>query len=621
MKTTIIFLVLLLSIQISAGKGKISGVVYDAETKETIQGANILIEGTRIGTVSDGNGFYKIDGIDSGVYTFVCSYIGYTSHKAENITVQTDSTAKLNFYLTPGIPAMEELVVADSKLKLTTGMQKSHPARGGRQPAGLYRLMLDDIGIPHNTEEYSKIEETGFKDVLVYPQSTFAADVDAASYSNIRRFIMQDQTPYKDAVRIEEMINYFNYDYPKPSSGHPLSINLEIGDTPWNENTKLVHIGIKGDEITKDETSGSNLVFLLDVSGSMNSPKKLPLLKKSFSLLVDQLEAKDRISIVVYAGAAGLILPSTPASEKETILGALNKLQAGGSTAGGAGLKLAYDVAEKNLIEGGNNRVILATDGDFNVGISSTSEMVRFIEEKRDKGIFLTVLGFGMGNYKDHRLQEIADRGNGNHAYIDNILEAKKVLVHDLLGTLFTIAKDVKIQVEFNPAKILSYRLIGYENRRLNTEDFKDDKKDAGEIGSGHTVTALYEIVMNDGKLRPNPADTKYQTTHVKPESYDSDELLTVKVRYKKPDGVESIEFEKILKGDPEKDNISDNFIFSAAVAEFGHILRDSEFKENSNIENLLADAAAAKGADQFGYRSEFIDLVERYKLISRLQP
>ncbi|MCK4825883.1 VWA domain-containing protein, partial [bacterium] len=349
-------------------------------------------------------------------------------------------------------------------------------------------------------EEYDRIYENRYLDALNNPLSTFSIDVDTASYSNIRRFIKNNQFPLKDAVGIEEMINYFSYDYLLPKKKYPFSINTEISSCPWNQAHHLVHIGLQGKKLETKQLPPSNLVFLLDVSGSMQSPSKLPLLQTAFKLLVRELGENDRVSIVVYAGAAGLVLPSTSTRQKDKIIEAIDKLRAGGSTAGGAGIKLAYKVAEDNFIENGNNRIILATDGDFNIGISSTSALVRFVEEKRKKGIFLTTLGFGMGNYKDGRMEQLADKGNGNYYYIDNLLEAKKVFIDDMRGTLFTIAKDVKIQIEFNPAKVKAYRLIGYENRMLKKEDFADDTKDAGELGAGHTVTALYEIIPYGSK-------------------------------------------------------------------------------------------------------------------------
>ena len=465
-----------------------------------------------------------------------------------------------------------------------------------------------------NTEEYSRVYENDFKAALDNPLSTFSIDVDTASYSNVRRFLTNNQLPPHDAVRIEEFINYFNYDYPQPTDEHPFSISSELSQCPWKKDHYLVHIGLKGKELTQQETPNSNLVFLLDVSGSMNQSNKLPLLKSSLRLLINQLTSNDSIAIVVYAGAAGLVLPATPASHKGEILDALDSLSAGGSTAGSAGINLAYDVALDNFIKGGNNRVILATDGDFNVGPSSESELTRLIEEKREQGVFLTVLGFGMGNYKDSRMEQLADKGNGNYAYIDTVKEAQKVLVEDLSGTLIAIAKDVKIQIEFNPALVKAYRLVGYENRILNKEDFNDDTKDAGELGAGHTVTALYEIIPVGAESDTVSVDPlKYQVdTHVKNESYNTDEMMTVKLRYKEPDGHKSkLIVETMLAHVVDLADTDDNFRFSAAVAQFGLILRESKYMGDASFKNILNLATGAIGEDHHGYRSEFLQLVE----------
>ncbi|MCH8955629.1 VWA domain-containing protein [candidate division KSB1 bacterium] len=472
----------------------------------------------------------------------------------------------------------------------------------------------DILPIPHNTEEYSKINDNVFLSPGTNPLSTFSIDVDAASYANVRRFLNSGQLPYKDAVRIEELVNYFNYDYEDPKGEHPFSVTTEVSQAPWNPDHKLVHIGLQGKKLDYEDMKPSNLVFLVDVSGSMKSPNKLSLLKSAFKLLVKNLDDRDRIAIVAYAGAAGLVLPSTPVKERSTILSALDKLEAGGSTAGGAGIKLAYKVAKENLIEDGNNRVILATDGDFNVGVSSTSELVRTIEEKRNDGIFLTICGFGMGNYKDGRMESISNAGNGNYFYIDNIMEANKVFVKEMRATLFTIAKDVKIQIEFNPAKVQAYRLIGYENRMLKSEDFNDDKKDAGELGAGHTVTALYEIIPVGVKsdFIKSVDELKYQKGEVTNQA-SSDELMTVKLRYKKPKEDKSRLLSIVIKDKTVKlAESSDNFKFASAVAEFGMLLRDSEFKGQASYENVLSLANSAKGSDSEGYRSEFVQLVKK---------
>ena len=469
-----------------------------------------------------------------------------------------------------------------------------------------------------NTEEYDRIYENEFLDALGNPLSTFSIDVDTASYSNVRRFIENSQLPPQDAVRIEELINYFTYDYPQPQDEHPFSISAELSEAPWNPDHLLAHIGLQGQQVPKEALPNSNLVFLLDVSGSMNDANKLPLVKQGFKLMVEQMVARDTISIVVYAGAAGLVLPPTSGDNTAVILAALDNLEAGGSTAGGQGIELAYQVAKEHFIEGGNNRVILATDGDFNVGPSSDGELLRLIEEKREQGIFLTVLGFGSGNYKDSKMEQLADKGNGNYAYIDNIREAKKVLVSEMAGTLLTIAKDVKIQVEFNPAKVKAYRLIGYENRLLAKEDFDDDTKDAGELGAGHSVTDLYEIIPADADeaLRPTP-ELKYQESTLSDEAELTNELMTVKFRYKKPDGTESILMVyPVLDESLSPDQTSDNFKFSASVAEFGMLLRDSQFSGDATFAEVIELAKESKGEDEAGYRAEFIRLVETADLL-----
>ena len=482
------------------------------------------------------------------------------------------------------------------------------------------KQQLSEVVPPgYDAETYERIVENAFKRAEDHPLSTFSIDVDAASYSNVRRFIRQGWAPQKDAVRIEEMINYFVYDYPEPDGDHPFSITTEVGAAPWNPTHQLVHIGLQGRRLHGDEQPANNLVFLLDVSGSMSSGDKLPLLKKAFRMLVGELTERDRVAITVYAGAAGLVLPSTPGHQKDEILGALDRLEAGGSTAGAAGIRLAYEVARENFIEGGNNRVILATDGDFNVGVSNNADLIRMIEEKREEGTFLTVLGFGTGNLKDSRMEQIADHGNGNYYYIDGELEARKVLVTDLRGTLFTIAKDVKIQVEFNPAVVASYRLIGYENRLLADEDFDDDTKDAGELGAGHTVTALYEVVpvgAETATTARDRSDLKYQDNTLTETAHASGDLMTVKLRYKAPDGDTSRLIERVVKHEASDVQAFDNFYFSAAVAEFGMILRDSEHKGSATLDHVLALARDAQGYDREGYRAEFIRLVEDYREI-----
>ncbi len=474
-----------------------------------------------------------------------------------------------------------------------------------------------------NSEEYASIYENSFLDARTTPLSTFSIDVDGASYSNTRRFLQEGQMPPVDAVRIEEFINYFSYDYPQPTGSDPFSITTEVATTPWNPETKLVHIGLQGRRTDAEKLPPSNLVFLIDVSGSMSSEDKLPLLKNAFDMLIDQLRPQDRISLVVYAGAAGMVLPPTSGADKETIRAALANLDAGGSTAGGAGLMLAYQAAKQSFIKGGSNRVILATDGDFNVGVSSDEELVRLIEEKRKSGVFLSVLGFGTGNIKDAKMEQLADKGNGNYFYIDNINEGRKVLVEKMAGTLFAIAKDVKLQIEFNPATVKSYRLIGYENRVLAAEDFNDDRKDAGELGSGTNVTALYEVVPVK-PARPKVDPLKYQnygSSHRWNWGFgggeSSEELLTVKFRYKQPTGSTSKLLSRTLSDkDVAWQDASQNFRFSAAAAGFGLVLRGSQYRGNLDLDKVASIARGAKGRDLDGHRAEFLNLVERAKSI-----
>jgi Ca-activated chloride channel family protein len=463
-------------------------------------------------------------------------------------------------------------------------------------------------------EDYNLITDNPFYLAQTDPLSTFAIDVDSAAYSNVRRYLNDGMLPPPDAVRIEELVNYFNYDYPEPKDNKPFAINTEVAIAPWQPKHQLVRIGLQGKKIANESLPPSNLVFLFDVSGSMNEPNKLPRLKSAFRLLVNELRPEDRISIVVYAGAAGLVLPPTSGSEKETILNALDSLEAGGSTAGGEGIELAYQQAAESFIQDGNNRVILATDGDFNVGMSSDAELIRLIEKKREQDIFLTVLGFGSGNLKDAKMEQLANNGNGNYAYIDSILEAKKVFVTEMGGTLVTLAKDVKIQVEFNPNQVQAYRLIGYENRLLAAQDFNDDTKDAGELGAGHQVTALYEIVpvgVDSPIDLPEIDGLKYQETT--PSNTDfSNELMQLKLRYKQPTGDESALITQAIANQTKPwRETSDNFKFAAAVAEFGMLLRDSKYRGESSFDQVIELAQGSKGADLEGDRSEFIQLTK----------
>lgn len=464
--------------------------------------------------------------------------------------------------------------------------------------------------------DYDNFAENPFESPKTAPLSTFSIDVDNASYTNVRRFINNGQPVPKDAVRVEEMVNFFKYKYPQPQDQHPFSINTEYSVCPWNMNHQLLKIGLQGKNIPTESLTTSNLVFLIDVSGSMSDANKLPLLKQSLKILVNELRKKDKVAIVVYAGAAGLVLPPTSGDEKQTIFDALEKLNAGGSTAGGAGIELAYKLAEENFIKGGNNRVILATDGDFNVGSTSNNDMQTLIEQKRKTGVFLTCLGYGMGNYKDSKMEILADKGNGNYAYIDNIQEANRFLGKEFKGSMFAIAKDVKIQIEFNPKHVQAYRLIGYENRKLRAEDFANDAIDAGELGSGHTVTALYEVIPTGviSDFSNSIADLKYTKTTSEETNY-SDELATIKFRYKKPDGDKSIEMVKVIenKSIPLK-NSSDDFKFSAAVAWFGLKLRDSDLVPNKATEDIKKLAKEGISNDEDGYKAEFLRLVETVK-------
>ena len=465
-------------------------------------------------------------------------------------------------------------------------------------------------------EDYDTIEENAFESPANKPLSTFSIDVDNASYTNVRRFINNGQKVPKDAVRVEEMINFFKYNNPQPKNSDPFSINTEYSVAPWNAKHQVLRISLQGKVIPTDQLPASNLVFLIDVSGSMNDQNKLPLLKESMKILVNELRKEDKVSIIVYAGAAGMVLPPTSGDEKRTIIDALEKLSAGGSTAGGAGIELAYKTAQDNFIKNGNNRVILATDGDFNVGGSSNTDIQTLIEEKRKSGVFLTCLGYGMGNYKDSKMEILSDKGNGNYAYIDNIQEANRFLGKEFKGSMFAIAKDVKIQIEFNPKHVQSYRLIGYENRKLRDEDFANDAIDAGELGSGHTVTALYEIIPTgvDSEFYKAKTPLKYTNVLASSSNYN-DELATIKFRYKKPDGDKSIEMVNVIENKSASENATSyDFKFCTAVAWFGLTLRDSKFIPNKDMKAIKALAKKGLSNDDEGYKAEFIRLVETAK-------
>ena len=608
---------------------QVSGTVIDDNGLPIL--ATVQVKGSKTATQTNSNGQFNIM-VSNEKATLVFSAVGFNT-----MEVAVNGQSTIHVTMTATQSALQEVVVSGYSTRRSRKVSAHAKASAAAPPAYTPGLQGSMAGIQvngvnsnygytekdrvFNTEDYDHLTENAFRKVSDEPLSTFSIDVDAASYSNVRRFLNQGQLPPAGAVRIEEMINYFRYNYPAPKDKHPFSITTEMADCPWNTQHKLVMIGLQGKKIPVENLPPSNLVFLVDVSGSMYGPQRLGLVQSSMKLLVDQLREQDRISIVVYAGAAGLVLPATSGAEKEAIKEAIDALQAGGSTAGGEGIRLAYKVAKENFWKGGNNRVILCTDGDFNVGASSDDELERLIEKERESGVFLTVLGYGMGNYKDNKMQKLAQKGNGNHAYIDGMSEAKKVLVSEFGGTLFTIAKDVKLQVEFNPAKVAGYRLIGYENRMLNKEDFNDDKKDAGELGSGHTVTALYEVipagVKSDFLKEVDPL--KYQEIKATPTT--SNEWLTVKFRYKQPDGNTS----KLIEHPVADQSIaftktSDNFRFAAAVAGFGMLLRSSEFKGAAGYDQVLKIAKEARGTDAEGYRSEFVKLVRKAAVLAKVK-
>ena len=598
-----------------AQTGTIRGQVTDSATGEAIPIARISVEGTRIRARTDEDGRYTLTGVPLGGVVVVAELLGYEPERRE-VSVRRGRTTTVDFRLGQSETAMAEELMRSAALRGVVVEAEAARMRvePGQVRAADHVVQLQALHFQppdFNTESYAHIAENDFRLVSASPLSTFSIDVDRASYSNIRRFIQDGERPPVDAVRIEEMINYFPYEWGSVGREHPFSVTTEVWDAPWERDHRLVRIGLHARSIDTEDLPPSNLVFLLDVSGSMRPENKLPLLKKAFALLVDQLRPQDRVAIVVYAGAAGLVLPSTPGNKREKILAALDKLQAGGSTAGGAGLELAYATAFEHFMDGGNNRIILATDGDFNVGASSDAKMVRLIEQERDGGTFLTVMGFGTGNLKDSKMEQIADHGNGNFHYVDGLLEARKVLVEEMGGTLFTLAKDVKLQIEFNPASVAGYRLIGYENRVLADEDFNDDTKDAGELGAGHTVTALYEVVpvgvavpreeMDDLRYQPRPDDL--------PASEFADEMMYVKVRYKDPDGTKSKLLEQAVADRSRSPSV--DFRFATAVAGFGMLLRDSKHAGDLTLGDVVGLAEKGKGDDPRGYRGEFIRLVE----------
>ena len=664
MKKALLFAkMFLINILLYSQTGELKITVIDEATNETIPfvAINLLSKNTIVSSgSSDINGSVTFIELKSGKYNVKAAILGYQPLEITNVIVSGGKTSYVSLKMSSTVIQGKEIVIQEYKMPLIDpgskcsktvtreayqSMAAKNPSNIVSQAAGVFQrdhgsnisirggrtnqstnVFIDGMRVIGGTgkynqisEEYKNIVENDFQKAKRNPLSTFSVDVDKAAYANVRRIINDGFLPPKDAVRIEEMINYFQYDYQQPKEDLPFSINLEYSACPWNLKHNLVHIGLQGKKIMNQDLPPNNLVFLIDVSGSMGSSDKLPLLKNALEMLVENLRPIDKVSIVVYAGAAGEVLPST--NNKNKILEAINKLDAGGSTAGGEGIILAYKIAKNNFLENGNNRVILATDGDFNVGISSDDELVRLIEEERNQDIFLSVLGFGSGNLKDSKMEQLADKGNGNYAYIDNLLEAKKVLVKEMGSTLFTIAKDVKIQIEFNPAIVKSYRLIGYENRKLNDEDFNDDSKDAGEIGSGHTVTALYEIVVNN-KIN-NDVDSsidslKYQVSDAKNYS-NTNELLTVKFRYKEPKERRSKLITKTLTDSLVTfEKASQNLKFSSMVAAFGQNLRDSKYKGKITYTEIVEGLKQTKGLDKEGYRAELIRLVETAEILEK---
>lgn len=596
-----------------------------------------MLKGSNISTVSDVNGIFKIVVPDNNAILII-SYVGYQRKEVRvgqkkqltiSLKIATSQLQEINV-----VPEEEAKLEETRSKSLTVQMKSSDMVVSGY--AAKMRRPAPRTGAPgygnvdsswryndnFNTESYDYITDNPFLKAKDNPLSTFSIDVDAASYSNIRRFVNDGQLPPAGAVRIEEMVNYFTYQYPQPVNDAPFSVNTELAACPWNQQHKLLLIGLQGKKIPAESLPPANLVFLVDVSGSMDEPNKLPLVQSSLKLLTDQLRPQDKVALVVYAGNAGVVLPSTSGESTITIKQAIDQLQAGGSTAGGKGIQLAYKIARKNFIKNGNNRVILCTDGDFNVGMSSDDELESLIEKERESGVFLTVLGYGMGNYKDSKMQKLADKGNGNHAYIDGISEARKVLVNEFGGTLFVIAKDVKLQIEFNPQKVQSYRLIGYENRLLAKEDFNNDTKDAGELGSGHTVTALYEVVPA-GVTDPstdNVDPLRYQNPSktVKVSAF-RDELVNIKLRYKNPgEDVSNLLQYPLMEKTVEINSTSANFRFASAVAAFGMLLRDSKYKGTADFKLVSSLAGKALDNDKEGYRKEFLQLVEKASTLSK---
>ncbi|MFK7907698.1 MAG: von Willebrand factor type A domain-containing protein [Chitinophagales bacterium] len=627
-----VFLQCCFSFNIHAQEGEIRGKVTD-ETGQALIGVAVVVKGTTHGSITDIDGKYILKA-PVGTHTLVFSYIGYRNHEVDSVEVKPTGVTIISAQLKVAIMSLQECVVITGSKKKRLFAGKSRAKSPARKPKPTQSKSVQLAKKDYDTKETLPSPNTSKKQdsylnpllsVVKNPLSTFSIDVDNAAYSYLRNNLNRNTLPHPYDIRIEEMINYFEYDYPTTNEDIPFSINTELSDCPWNPKHQLALVGLQGRKIETAQMPPQNLVFLMDVSGSMNNPNKLPLLKDAFKLLVEQLRPEDRVAMVVYAGAAGVVLPPTKGNQKATILNALNKLEAGGSTAGGAGIELAYDLAYQNFASGGNNRVILATDGDFNVGVSSNGQLTKLIEEKRKTGIFLTVIGFGTGNYQDQKMEELSNHGNGNYAYIDNIKEAQKVLIKELGGTLHTIAKDVKLQLEFNPKEVQAYRLIGYVNRRLADEDFNDDTKDAGEMGAGHSVTALYEIVPSNVPYKDESSNIdglKYQTKKTtKSNSFaNTGEILTVKVRYKEPTADKSTQTETTLvKTDYQSfDTASTNLQWASTVTSFGLLLQKASLKKKLSYNDLLKMAKNAKGEDRNGYRQEMMKMIQQAEKLSK---
>ncbi len=593
----------------------ISGKVV-GPNNDLLIGANVSVVGTTTGTMTDIDGAFELV-VSQLPVTIGISYLGYNS---KQFTI-TENKEQHVFILEQAL-VLDEIVVSGTIKKNKKLLRK----RARKEQANV-RMEQINHAMPatisyhdseikiQNTEQYGEITENTFKSPLKEALSTFSLDVDRAAYSNVRRMLNNGSRPPVDAVRIEEMINYFNYDYKAPKGEDPLAIHSTLTQCPWNDDHQLLHIGLQAKKIDEDQLPPSNLVFLIDVSGSMNSHNKLPLVKSSFNLLLEKMRPEDKVAIVTYAGNAAVLLESTSGDQKSKIKKAINSLGAGGSTGGAEGIKTAYEIARSNFIDNGNNRVILATDGDFNVGIHSAKDLEKLIKKERKSDVYLTVLGYGMGNYKDEQMQTLANKGNGNHAYIDNIQEAHKILISEFAGSMHAIAKDVKFQLEFNPAYVGAYRLVGYENRMLEKEDFNDDKKDAGDIGYGHQMTAIYEIMPTgtDNNYTGNVDDLIYQENKaVTPKLIMNNELATIKFRYKNPGETKSSLQKATVSASVTKSNdINADTNWAMAVAEFGMLLRDSEFIEKGNFDDVIKLATEARGEDQDGYRAEFIRLVK----------